>query len=45
MLLIIMCCDLEVTDRRMTPAIKLVFAPGRADGCPSGPPTDPYVRN
>ena len=26
MLLLIMCCDLEVTDRRMTPAIKLVFA-------------------
>jgi hypothetical protein len=21
-----MCCDLEVADRRMTPAIKLVFA-------------------
>ena len=26
MLLLIMCCDLEVADRRMTPAIKLVFA-------------------
>jgi hypothetical protein len=26
MLLLIMCCDLEVTDRRMTPAIKLGFA-------------------
>ena len=26
MLLLIMGCDLEVTDRRMTPAIKLVFA-------------------
>ncbi len=24
MLLLIMCCDLEVTDRRMTPAIKLI---------------------
>jgi len=23
----------------------LVFLPGRADGYPSGPPTDPYVRN
>ena len=22
-----------------------VAVPGRADGCPSGPPTDPYVRN
>src|SRR5262245_49553699 len=26
MLLLIMCCDLEVTARRMTPAIQLVFA-------------------
>ena len=26
MLLLIMCCDLEVANRRMTPAIKLVFA-------------------
>src|SRR5215470_4239519 len=26
MLLLIMCGDLEVADRRMTPAIKLVFA-------------------
>jgi hypothetical protein len=26
MLLLIMCCDLVVMDRRMTPAIKLVFA-------------------
>jgi len=23
---LIICCDLEVADRRMTPAIKLVFA-------------------
>ena len=36
-MLLIMCCDLEVTDRRMTPAIKLVslnlsrFVGGRND--------------
>ena len=32
MLLLIMCCDLEVTDRRMTPAIKLVFAQAFVSG-------------
>ena len=32
MLLLIMCCDLEITDRRMTPAIKLVFAQAFVSG-------------
>src|SRR6266545_7638471 len=35
MLLLIMCCDLEVTDRRMTPAIKLVFAQALGAGATS----------
>ena len=35
MLLLIMCCDLEVTDRRMTPAIKLVFAQAFVSGSTS----------
>ena len=25
--------------------VTLFYLPGRADGFPSGPPTDPYVRN
>src|SRR5215468_4397007 len=32
MLLLIMCCDPEITDRRMTPAIKLVFAQAFVSG-------------
>src|SRR6266581_2481905 len=32
MLLLIMCCDLEVADRRMTTAIKLVFAQAFVSG-------------
>jgi hypothetical protein len=35
MLLLIMCCDLEVADRRMTPAIKLVFAQAFVSGSTS----------
>ena len=33
--LLIMCCDLEVADRRMTPAIKLVFAQASVSGATS----------
>ena len=33
--LLIMCCDLEVADRRMTPAIKLVFAQAFVSGATS----------
>ena len=35
MLLLIMCCDLEVADCRMTPAITLVFAQACVSGSPS----------
>ncbi len=35
MLLLIMCCDLEVADRRMTPAINLVFAQACVSGATS----------
>jgi hypothetical protein len=33
--------DLSADDRRVLDQV----LPGRADGYPSGPPTDPYVRN
>ena len=35
MLLLIMCCDLEVADRRMTTAIKLVLAQAFVSGSTS----------
>ena len=35
MLLLIMCCNLEVADCRMTPAIKLIFAQAFVAGPPS----------